>query len=401
MRQISKTVVLVGVLAGVLAATCTPADGADQPGAVIVSMPDFLNADIGDTTIREGRGWEPGDPNSTNEAYQQLVTTIVQQVASENPDAVLVAGDLVEGHWGRDVEDTGIFGPTSSFDEKLAAVKAAGNLYYGEWRRYWWKNDVPINNVYPAVGDHEIGDNPWEPDWFKYKAFYTFKNVWARNFTTNWDTGWRFPERPVGTPWEKTAYATELSGDVLLVTLDVFTRWKNGVHARLDQGQLDWLDSVLTESNARWVIVQGHTPILGPVRQRGSSGLMLEDGEDSATWQLLRKHDVDLYLAGEVHDMTALTDESTVQVSHGGLAAWGNENYLLIRVYPDRLELELKEFTGGQVIDKENRLWHTSWKRPPLETTFTPGVEVVGTMTVGPSGPVGERTGYLVDGCDC
>lgn len=392
--------ILLAVLLLVVMVEPTLAETA--PEATIVSMPDFLNADVGDTTIREGRGWEPGDPNSTNESYQQLVSTIVQQVASENPDAVLVAGDLVKGHWGRDVDETGIFGPVSNLEERLKAVRAAGNLYYGEWRRYWWKNGLELETVYPAIGDHEIGDNPWTPGWFKYKAIRTFKDIWARNFTTEWDTGWRFDERPVGTPWEKTAYAVELPGNVLLVTLDVFTKWKDGVHTKLDQGQLDWLDSVLSESNAQWVIVQGHTPILGPVRQRSSSGLMLEKGADSKTWQLLRKHDVDLYLAGEVHHMTTLTDGSTVQVSHGALASWGHENYLLIRVYPDRLELELKEFTGGQVIDDENRLWQTSPQRGPLETVFTPGVKIVGTMTINEPEPRFEnQTGYLIEGCDC
>ena len=67
----------------------------------------------------------------------------------------------------------------------------------------------------------------------------------------------------------------------------------------------------------QWTIVQGHVPILEPVRSRGSSDLRYPGGTSSALWKMFEKYGVDLYLAGEVHDTTASTSDGIVQLAHG------------------------------------------------------------------------------------
>ena len=103
-------------------------------------------------------------------------------------------------------------------------------------------------------------------------------------------------------------------------------------------GQLKWLRQVLSAAPPdATIIVQGHTPVLLPVRTRGSSGLSIQGGANSSLWQTLRRYDVDFYFNGEVHDYT-LTQRGRgepIQFSHGGLLAWGATNYIVGNVYAD------------------------------------------------------------------
>jgi hypothetical protein len=374
------------------------ATAAETPLATFVSMPDFLNADIAD--VRDRPGWRPGMPNSINSSYRRAINIVLDEVEAENPDAVFVAGDLVQGHWGSDVDDTGIFGPVDTFAQRLRAVTNAGRCYYGQWRERFTERGL---TVYPAIGDHEIGDNPWPVGQFKYRAFSTFKAVWAEHFTLRGDGGHIYDHRPVGTSFEDTAYAVKLTPTVALITVDVFSKWSTGVHNSVSSGQIAWAEQTILDLQAegvQHVWFQGHVPCYVPVRLFASSNLQMEDHEQSTFWQMLRRHEdvVDFYLSGEVHDMTCYTDGRLAQISHGSLVALGRENYLLIQVYADRIELTLKQFTG-RVLDEVHRLWGVTNKRGPLTIEFDRGTKVVGTMTVANSGErFTNRTGYLTDG---
>jgi hypothetical protein len=368
---------------------------AAEPLTTLVSIPDFINADVGDVRGIQGSGylgWDPGDPNSINDYYRNTLNVVLDQVAAENPDAVLVAGDEVNGHWGIDYDKTGIFGPVDTYEQKLQALRNAGALYYPQWKDRFAQRGL---TVYPAVGDHEVGDNPWPRDWFKTRAFSTFKSTWARHFTEN---GTKYALRPVGTPYEGTAYAVNLTPDTLLITVDVFAKYNGEVHTHLTSDQLNWVKNTITTAKAsgvKNVIVQGHVSVLGPVNNQFSSNLMYEGGSSSAFWQMLKQQKVDLYLAGEAHDMTVYNDGTLVQVTHGGYVPRGISNYLVLKVYADRIELELKQFSG-RTLDDTRRLWQTANKRPPWSQVIDPGPQSVGTMTIDKSTGVSvlrDRTG--------
>jgi hypothetical protein len=374
------------------------AGAAEVPLATFVSMPDFLNADVAD--VRDRPAWRPGMPNSINNSYRRAIDIVLDEVESENPDAVFIAGDLVQGHWGSDVDDTGIFGPVDTFAQQLRAVTHAGRCYYGQWAERFSQRGL---TVYPAIGDHEIGDNPWPVGEFKFRAFSTFKAVWAEHFTLDANGRNIYRRRPAGTPFEDTAYAVRLTHTVALITVDVFSKWSTGVHNTVSEGQLAWAERTILDLRAKGVQhiwFQGHVPCYVPVRTFASSNLQMEDHQHSSFWQLLRRHDdvVDFYLNGEVHDMTCYTDGRLAQISHGSLVAMGHENYLLIQVYADRIELTLKQFTG-RILDDKDRLWGISNKRGPLKVEFDRGTRVVGTMTVANTGArFTNRTGYLTEG---
>src|SRR5688500_15429475 len=106
----------------------------EEPLFTFVSMPDFLNTDVGDTRLRAGQGWDPGDPTSMNAPRPRLLAVMLDEVVAQQPTAVLVAADLVDGHWCMDVAPaTGIFGPVGTRAEQLAAVTNAGDLYSPAW----------------------------------------------------------------------------------------------------------------------------------------------------------------------------------------------------------------------------------------------------------------------------
>lgn len=330
----AATIAIVVLAGGLLA---PPARSAEGPLFRFVSMPDFLNLDIGDVT--EASGWSAGDPNSINPAYRAAVDHILDQVAAENPRFVLVAGDAVNGHWYRDALDVRIFGPTRSLKAKRAAVREAGALYYQQWRERFAARGL---SVHPLIGDHEIGDNPWRRGWHKTALFRTFKNVWADH------VGREYQERPRNSAFTRTAFAF-VRHNTMIVGVDEFFRRDGVVHTGVVGGQLTWLRRVLTEARAdpaiEHIVVMGHLPVLTPVRSHRSSNLVLEGGPLTEFWQTLVDAGVDLYLAGEVHDMTSIHDRGVEQITHGGYIGGEHHNYLVVDVYEDRLELELKRAT--------------------------------------------------------
>ena len=95
-----------------------------------------------------------------------------------DPDGVLIAGDLVEGHWGTDDLKTGNFGPVGSLPQQLAALHRAADTYYPQYLKRFAQHDLPL---FPAVGDHEYGDNPWPAS--KRARIRAFREEFADHFT--------------------------------------------------------------------------------------------------------------------------------------------------------------------------------------------------------------------------
>ena len=351
----------------------------EAPVVTLVAIPDFVNCDIAD--LRALPGWDPGMANGTSRSWRRALAHVLDQVQRESPDAVLVAGDLVDGRWGEDPDGSGLFGPVGSERERRAAIAAAADVYYPAWSRRFARRDLP---VFPAVGDHEIGDNPWPVGSFDYRAVPVFRRAFADAFTRQPDGHPRFLVRPRHTPQAGTAYAVRLAPDVLLVTLDVFRRTSTGVVASVSGGQLRWLDRVLgaaRRDGVRWLVVQGHVPVL-PTRAFYSSGDLVVGGRESPLWRTLVRHRVDLYIAGEVHVVSARRADGVLQVTGGTLVSHGRSSYLRVRVSRHRLELVGMATTGGAHWYLPGRLWETTWRRPPSEVWLHAHPWRVGALTV-------------------
>jgi hypothetical protein len=360
----------------------------EVPGAYrFVSAPDFLNQDVADLTA-DGRG-EFVDPrtgevaNSTNAEYDTALDHVMDEMASHGTRDVLVAGDLVEGRWGRDDSRSGVFGPVRTQAQRLRAWRRAAAVYYPAYRERFADHGL---RTFPAVGDHEIGDDPWRARtdaWIDFKRRHVpeFKEIFADEMLARASGRSRFSKHPPTGPARRTAYAVRLDADVLLVTLDVFERRGGDVHMSVDPAQLAWLEGVLRKARrdeVPWVMVQGHVPMTGDVRARNSSHLSYEEGDRSALWKAMVAGGVDVYLNGEVHDQTVHQRDGILQVSHGSLFYRGEASYVVGQATADELVLENHQFRGE--IGFEDRLWTTSRQGAPGHISYPDASVVTGTL---------------------
>jgi hypothetical protein len=359
----------------------------------IAATPDFLNQDVGD--VRGLPGWDKGDPNTWTPQLQDGIDRFFGEITDYAPDSVLVPGDLNQGHWGYDKGQTGIFGPTRTAEQRRAALCRAGNLYYSTWADRFQARGL---TVHAAMGDHEIGDNPWNTPHarFRLNNLDVFKGLFAKYLTENPDGTSRYTDRPVGTPWADTAYATQLSPDVLLVSVDVFDHVDGDVHVEVTDGQLAWLEQVLRDARAhgtQWIIVQGHTPVAGPVRHRASSDLSVEGGTASEFWQTMAWYGVNLYLSGEVHDTSMLQDSGVTQISTGGLLYFGQATWMSADVYQDRIEFTVHEFHG--IRRTGTPMWQSGTIGTRGNTVYRHPSKIVGALTLHADGTVTGASGKL------
>ncbi|MCY7396009.1 MAG: metallophosphoesterase [Nocardioides sp.] len=368
----------------------------EQPVYTFVSAPDLLNADIGD--LHGYPGWTPGTPNSFNKTTNDSLNRLFADMAAWNPDGVFVAGDEVRGHWDVDNAGTGTFGPVRTPEQRRRAIRRAGDFYYDVWKNRFPDNGIALEQVYPAIGDHEIGDNPWPEGSFALDAVPTFKKVWAEHFTRV-DGADRFRLHPTGTQFDDTAYASYLTPQLLLVTVDPFAWSERSLSIDVRGEQLAWLRGVLGDApRGTKILVQGHVPVLTPVRTRGSSALHLDRGEASEFWRVLEEYGVDLYLNGEVHDFTAtqLADGGPVQLSHGGLFAHGTTDYVVGRVWADgQLTLDarrMQDQAAGE--DLLATMWQTR-NNIQGKVRFPDASTSVGSMVIDGDNRITQRTGLL------
>ncbi len=344
---LSPLQVWCSILAFGILVSCTRGEKEAKPRWTFVSMPDFLNVDCD----YPQPGWE------------EALSYILSSAKAENPAFLMVAGDLVMGHWDA---------PAWNDQDTIAKYSAR---YYSAWKERMRAHGL---TYYTAIGDHEVGDNPWRSE-KKWKAVPMYKEAFARHLSMPQNG----PEHMRGTAfWWRHQ-------DVLFISVDVFEEGegKQGhIQAGVTGRQLQWFKEVLlNQADARHKIVMGHTPVLSPVRKWSSSGLILTGGRQSEFWQTMRQHEVDLYLCGEVHAITCTERDGIMQIAHGGLIGYNTRtNYLVVDVFADRLQLELKEI---DMLPSGPHLWQTKNNRPLEKVAISPenrrlGFRPVGRLTI-------------------
>jgi 3',5'-cyclic AMP phosphodiesterase CpdA len=96
-----------------------------------VSMPDFLNVDCD----YPQPGWE------------ESLSYILESIKKEDPDFLIIPGDLVMGHW----DD-----PHWNNEDTIAKY---ADRYYSAWIARMQRHGLQF---FTSMGDHELGDNPWK-----------------------------------------------------------------------------------------------------------------------------------------------------------------------------------------------------------------------------------------------
>ena len=295
-------------------------------------------------------------------------------------ELILLPGDSNRGHW-----DTPGF--ISKFNPNLSpeqTILQAGKRCYEGMIDTFQKGGY--DRLLMAVGDHEVGDNPWPAGSAVSRYQPEFREAFAKafNYSSNL-TSFKYTKkigsansRPLGTKYEDTSYAYHYK-NVLFITVDVFHQQdyqteigtQGTVTGTVVGPQLMWLESVLSEArknaSIKHIFVQAHLPVLYPVRKVSSSGMLIDDGEDSNFWRLLRKYKVDVYFAGEVHANTVTKDPKSDLLQ---IVTRGNffTNFQTVDISDEKFEMTLYRHFGERTSDGE--------------------YQVAGSLSVDKSGPV-------------
>ena len=316
---------------------------AQEESWVFISMPDFLNVDC----------------DYPEPLWEEALSFILQSIKREDPAFVVIAGDIVMGHWD---------GPTWNDAD---SINKYARRYYTSWKRRMEHHDL---KYYVSIGDHEVGDNPWKTP-KKLAAVELYKAAFAS-----------YLQMPKNGPSDMQGTAFWWThGDVLFMSVDVFEEGVSDqglIKADVSGDQLEWLEEVLaSHKNIGHKVVFGHTPILGPVRKWSSSGLMLHGGRESDFWQLMKQYGVDAYLCGEVHAVTCTERDGVFQIAHGGLIGYNTRtNYLVCTVYKDRLEMEIREI---EMQLSGVHKWQTKNNRPLERVSISPELKEGGFYSIG------------------
>ncbi len=335
----------------------------DSKSWTFVSMPDFINVDC-----------DYPQPN-----WEDALSCILGSVKKENPDFLIVGGDMVMGEWdGTDWNDRD-------------SISKYAERYYPAWINRMKDHGL---KYYTAIGDHEIGDNDW-PTEKRLHAVKIYKEAFARYF--------RMPEN--GPPHMQGSAYWWRHRNVLFVSLDLFEEGqsRNGlIKIGVTGEQLSWFRKILSENaDADHRIVVGHAPILGPVRKWSSSALMVDGGRESELWQTMKEYQVDAYLCGEVHAITCTERDGIMQIAHGGLIGYNTRtNYLVAHVSKSKIEIEIKEI---DLLPTGEHLWQPQSNRPLDHVSISAenkarGFVPVGTLTINKKGgkEFTNRKGYFL-----
>lgn len=316
-----------------------------------VCIPDLMNNDV-----------KYPDPR-----WDDALDFVLNSIKNEDPDFVVVPGDLVMGRWSHNAEHL----------EKMA------DIYLPAWTRRMEAHGL---KYYVAVGDHEIGDDPWQGDKRQLVPLYKQKFVEHIAMPKNGPTGFK------GT----TFYIKHKN--LLLVAMDEFEQDADGnVHVRTGEVQQAWLRTTLIDhQDTPHRVVMGHVPVLPGWKARSSSRMSMPGGSNSPLWKIMAERKTDLYLCGEVHDITMQQRDNVLQVVSGSQPSNVPElNYLVVTVHPDRLDLEMKKIET--ILEGSDSTEHDPYGVDPYlkrivrisEENKKKGMQIVGTMTINKAG--GER----------
>ena len=300
--------------------------------------------------------------------WEEAMDWFLTGMKKEGPAFSLNAGDLMDARWWSSKEQ----------------VRRQTKKYWGGLKERF--EDMNID-LYIAPGDHEYGDD-------EGLSKMNLAPVFAEQISTIFDMPRNGPAHKKGRAY---SFAKK---NLAVITVDTFEDAGDRLSMTVSGEQLEWLEGELQKYQDKdFIIVQGHVPVVGPVRSKNSSANMLEGGTDTDFWRTMVEYDVDVYLCGEHHRITVKQHDGIWQVVHGAL--WGTQrdpNYLRGSVWPDRLELELFKFKvdyGPEKLDGQHpnrRTGHAPARRVSIgEKARENGPRRVGALVL-KSTPDGNKT---------
>ena len=308
--------------------------------------------------------------------YKSYLETLEYINKTYGGEVILLPGDSNSGKWYRQSYIDNFF-PNLTPSEVV--YKASINCYTTLRKLF---NEAGYENVLMALGDHELGDNRWFFGDRKTSLLNQYRKGFQDGFNSNQtDKSFLYegdivgeslivPTTPWGTDHEKLSYAHQHK-NVLFITIDLYeqisttSNYVDKANGRGGEGtvtgtmigdHLVWFENILrvaTEesSSIDHIIVQGHMPVLEPVRKVKSSAMSVDDGEESEFWKLMVQYGVDLYVAGEVHSTTASKDKNSDLVQ---IVSRGNGLNGFLKIEVDNKVLRVRHYHEVGLKPKNN-----------------------------------------------
>ena len=199
--------------------------------------------------------------------WEDAVDWFLTGMKKEGPAFSLNAGDIMDARWWSNEEE----------------VRRHTNEYWGGFRKRFHDKNI---DLYIAPGDHEYGD---DQGLLKMHLAPVFAEQFAKIF-----------KMPGNGPAHKKGLAYSFAkGNLAVISVDTFEDAGNRMSMTVSGKQLEWLErQLLKYQDKQFIIVQGHVPVVGPVKSKNSSANMLEGGVQSEFWKTMVQYGVDVYFCG-------------------------------------------------------------------------------------------------------
>ena len=161
---------------------------------------------------------------------------------------------------------------------------------------------------------------------------------------------------------ELTYWVQQLNNNTLLIGLD--TSIENKFEGKLAPEQLLWLDNTLKANSDKFIMIVMHHPAFQATASDKTvwKRFVLENSDEFL--KIINKYpQVKLILSGHHHNYAVKNIAGKLFISLPSVVTYPN-SYKILKIYPDRVEVENKDISFKQIIKKaKNILVKTSYAR--------------------------------------
>jgi len=210
-----------------------------------------------------------------------------------------------------------------------------------------------------ALGDLPLFLDSIEDVNFKYFAILGDRDADLKKGYTKQDFSYEFRKNCFDKP-ELIYWTQQLANNTLLIGLD--TSIENKFEGKLPTDELLWLDNTLKSNPDKFTIIVMHHPAFQAASADKTvwKRYILENADEFLA--VINKYpQVKLVLSGHHHNYAVKNLNGKLFISLPSVVTYPN-SYKILKIYPDRVEVENKDITFKQIIKKaKNTLVKTKY----------------------------------------